>query len=190
MSDKETKKNVVIVGGGVAGTAIARELSSKLDASKYNLILINPRPYLIYLIAGARLTVAPVDELEKRALIPYDKLFHNGNGTVKIGKVASLSEAGAGKGGEVVLEDGERIPYASLVLTTGSVWPGALDFPQADADVQAHIQAWRSRYEKANHVVIVGGGAVGLGTSAKLVLCIRVILMLAMTCTLQRSPER
>lgn len=158
-----SKKNVVIVGGGSVGTAVARELSAKLDASKYSITLINDRPYFVFLVAGARLTVTAEDKLEDTALIPYDKLFHNGNGTVKIGKVVSISEGAAGKGGEVALENGERISYASLVLATGSVWPGPLNFPEHDDEVRAHISSWRSKYEKAKHVVIVGGGAVGLG---------------------------
>ena len=57
----EDKKNIVVVGGGAAGIPIARGLSAKLDASKYNLILINPRPYSIHMLAGARLTTSDVD---------------------------------------------------------------------------------------------------------------------------------
>ncbi|KAL1950022.1 hypothetical protein VTO73DRAFT_5144 [Trametes versicolor] len=163
-----SKKNVVIVGGGSVGTAVARELSAKLDASKYSITLINDRPYFVFLVAGARLTVTAADKLEDTALIPYDKLFHNGNGTVKIGKVVSISEGAAGKGGEVALENGERISYASLVLATGSVWPGPLNFPEHDDEVRAHISSWRSKYEKAKHVVIVGGGAVGLETAGEI----------------------
>ncbi|KAI0629813.1 FAD/NAD-P-binding domain-containing protein [Trametes polyzona] len=162
-----SKKNVVIVGGGWAGTLIARELSGKLDASAYNLILVNQRPYTIHLVASARMTVTAEDKLEERALIPYDKLFINGNGSVKVGTVVSIEESAPGKGGEVVLEDGERIPYAALVLATGSSWQGPLHFPEKDSDVRAHIDAWRSKFEKANHVVIVGGGAVGIETAGE-----------------------
>ncbi|KAI0329006.1 FAD/NAD-P-binding domain-containing protein [Cubamyces sp. BRFM 1775] len=165
----EKRQNVVVVGGGWAGTLIARDLSAKLDASKHNLILISDRPYFIHLIAGARMTVTAVDKLEDKALVPFDKLFHNGNGSVKIGKVVSISAGSAGeKGGEVILEDGERIPYAALVLATGSSWPGPLHFPEKDADMRSHLESWRNKYEKANHVVIVGGGAVGLETAGEI----------------------
>ncbi|KAI0365681.1 FAD/NAD-P-binding domain-containing protein [Pilatotrama ljubarskyi] len=167
MSEKQSKKNVVIVGGGWAGTLVARELSAKLDPSKYNIILVNDRPYFVHLIAGARMTVTPEDQLEDKALVPFDKLFHNGNGAFRLGKVASIAEAAAGKGGEVVLEGGGRIPYAVLVLATGSTWPGPLHLPEKDADVRSHVNAWRSKYEKANHVVIIGGGAVGLETAGE-----------------------
>ena len=159
----EERRNVVIVGGGWAGTIVARDLSAKLDASKYNLILVSDKPYFIHLIAGARMTVTAVDKLEDKALVPFDKLFHNGNGSVKIGKVVSVSGRSGEKVGEVVLEDGEHISYAALVLATGSSWPGPLNFPNKESDMRSHLDSWRNRYEKANHVVIVGGGAVGLG---------------------------
>ncbi|OBZ71613.1 Apoptosis-inducing factor 2 [Grifola frondosa] len=163
MSKKnDDKKNIVIVGGGHSGSLLARDLSTKLDASLYNIILINERPYYVILIAGARLNVTSEGALEDRALVPYDKLFINGNGTAKVGKVTAVEEATPGKGGEVVLEDGERIPYTVLVLASGSSWPGPLNFPQTDADVQAHIARWRKTYEAAKHVVVVGGGAVGI----------------------------
>ncbi|KAJ8487258.1 hypothetical protein ONZ51_g4281 [Trametes cubensis] len=164
----EKRQNVVVVGGGWAGTLIARDLSAKLDASKYNLILVSDKPYFIHLIAGARFTVTAEGKLEDQALVPFDKLFHNGNGSVKIGKVVSVSGRAGEKGGEVVLEDGERIPYAALVLATGSSWPGPLDFPSKDADMRSHLASWRNKYEKANHVVIVGGGAVGLETAGEI----------------------
>ncbi|OSC98053.1 FAD/NAD-P-binding domain-containing protein [Trametes coccinea BRFM310] len=163
----QSPRNVVIVGGGWAGTLAARQLSAKLDASKYRIILVNDRPYFIHLIATARMTVTPEDKLEDKALVPFDRLFHNGNGTTKIGKVVSISETAPGKGGKVILEDGEEIPYAALVLATGSIWSGPINFPQKDADVRAHISSWRNKYEKARHVVIVGGGAVGLETAGE-----------------------
>ncbi|KAI8986166.1 FAD/NAD-P-binding domain-containing protein [Trametes punicea] len=165
---KGNAKNVVIIGAGWAGTLIARELSAKLDRSKYNIILVNERPYFVHLLAGARMTVSPIDKLEDKALVPFDKLFHNGNGTAKIGKVVSIAEAAPGQGGEVVLENGERIPYTALILATGSSWPGPLHFPARDADVRAHINSWRNKFEKANHVIIVGGGAVGLETAGEI----------------------
>ncbi|KAI0823949.1 FAD/NAD-P-binding domain-containing protein [Trametes gibbosa] len=160
-------KAVVVIGGGWAGTLIARDLSAKLDPSKYSITLVNDRPYFIHLIAGARLTVVAEDRLEDKVLIPFDRLFHNGNGTAKIGKVASVVEDEKGKGGEIVLRNGERIRYAALVIATGNSWAGPIDFPETDAEVRAHINSWRDKYEKAKHVVIVGGGPLGLETAGE-----------------------
>jgi len=169
MSKKnDERKSVVVVGGGPAGATLARALSAKLDASSHDIILINDRPYSVHLVAGARMTVTEEGRLEDVALLPYDKLFHNGNGRFVQGRVTSIEEKAPGKGGAVVLQDGERIPYTVLVLATGSSWAGPLDFPYSDAEVRSHIKTWRQRYAEANDIVIVGGGAVGIETAGEI----------------------
>ncbi|RDX48829.1 FAD/NAD(P)-binding domain-containing protein [Lentinus brumalis] len=162
MAEKFPKKTVVIVGGGAAGGGLARDLSKKLDASLYNIVLVNDRTFYVHLIAMARIAVSGEDKLEDKALFGFDKLFYNGNGTVKIGKAVAIAEAGVGKGGELVLEDGERIPYTSLVLATGSTWPSIIQLPGTESEAKTYINSWRSKVEKAQHVVVVGGGAVGI----------------------------
>ena len=108
------KKTVVILGGGCVGSLAARQLSPQLDPRKYELILVNDRPYVISNIASARMTATEVDNLDSKdkALIPYDKLFHNGNGKVKVGHAVAVEEDKEhGKGGWVVLEGGEKIKW-------------------------------------------------------------------------------
>ena len=89
---RNRRQKVVIVGGGVTGSLLARELSSKLNQKEHDLVLIEARPYAIWLIAGARLVTEEGCHpgLEERAFVPYDKLFHKGNGSVRRGKVASV----------------------------------------------------------------------------------------------------
>ena len=99
----------------------------------------------------------------KDSLIPYDRLP---GVTLVEGKAVAIEEAAPGKGGAVVLESGERVEYAALVLGTGSSWSGTTDFPDPDEDVHEHISSWRSRFAKAKNVVVVGGGAVGIGELA------------------------
>ncbi|KAI0365682.1 FAD/NAD(P)-binding domain-containing protein [Pilatotrama ljubarskyi] len=166
MPVSEPRKHVVIVGGGVAGALIARMLSSKLDPSRHALTLVNNRPCFIHLTASARMVVTPEGSLEERAVIPLDRIFP-GLGQLKIAKVVSIVEAAPGKGGEVVLEDGERIPYDVLVLATGNSWPGPLHFPDAVEDLRLHVSDWRHRFQEAKHIVIVGGGAVGIETAGE-----------------------
>ncbi|KAH9947019.1 hypothetical protein B0H21DRAFT_692666 [Amylocystis lapponica] len=169
MSKKvDDRQNVVIVGGGHAGGFLARTLSGTLDASKFHVVLINERPYAIHLLAGARMTVTAKGKFEDLALMPYDTLFVDGNGTVKIDSVTAVEEPERGKGGVVVLKSGERVAYAALVLASGFSWTGPLDFPATDAEVRAHIAQWRRRYAEAGHVVLIGGGAVGIETAGEL----------------------
>lgn len=164
MSKKsDDRKNVVIVGGGGYGIGLARDLSAKLDRSKYNLTLVSARPYYIHLVAAIRFTVTSEGQIEDRAFVPYDHLFINGNGTLVTGKVTGIEEFGKGRGGQLVLQSGDKVPYDVLVLATGSTWGGPLDFPDADGDVRASLEAWRRRYAAANEIVFIGGGAVGIG---------------------------
>ena len=166
MAEKIPKKNLVVVGGGAAGGLLARGLSKIVNPSQYNLILVNDRTFYVHLTAMARIAVSGEDQLEDKALFGFDKLFYNGNGTVRIGKAVSIAEAAPGKGGELVLEDGERIPYTALVLATGFIWPDVIQLPETESDARTYINSWRGNVEKAQHVVVVGGGAVGIGTWA------------------------
>ncbi|THH28006.1 hypothetical protein EUX98_g6183 [Antrodiella citrinella] len=169
MSKKsDDRKNVVVVGGGGYGATLVHELSSKLDASKYNLIMISARPYYIHLVAAVRFTVTSEGKLEDRAFMPYEKLFVNGNGAFFQGKVTGINDLGKGRGGEVSLEDGQTVHYDALVLATGSQWSGPLDFPDANSDVHSELDAWRRKYTAANHIVFVGGGSVGIETAGEI----------------------
>lgn len=154
-----SKKNVVIVGGGPAGLTAAKQLAAK-TSSQYNIILITQEPYYVHKLALIRLVVADVDDLLNQALIPYDKLA----GIIhRIGTVTSIEESAQGEGGNVILADGERVPYAALILATGSVWSGALAIGNTDKEIRQNVEEWRNKFRKAKHIVIVGGGAVGIG---------------------------
>lgn len=102
MSAPTPAKNVVVLGGGGAGVAVAQSLSKSLDHAQYNLILVDMRPYMIWLPAGARMVVTrdeaftdtvrssaaaaqlPVCNLVPQAVFPYDKVFPPGRGTFKL----------------------------------------------------------------------------------------------------------
>ncbi len=160
------KPNIVVVGGGY-GAVAARHISAKLDAASHNLILVNPRPYRIHLIATARMVVSDRDDLEKVAFAPYDKLFYNGKGTFVQAVVTAVEKSGD-KGGLVILHSGEKIPFAVLVLATGAKWPGPLAFPDDEEAVKEWLTARRKEFSSAKSVVVAGGGAVGLGTRSVL----------------------
>jgi NADH dehydrogenase FAD-containing subunit len=171
MSKWENKqKPVVVLGGGGAGATTARALSQTLDKSKYSLTLINPLPYRVVLPATVRMTVTATDKLDETALIPYDKLFLNGNGTFKQGKVESISLEGYEKdeGGVLLLEGGEKVEFHILVLATGSTWPGPTTFPETQEGVKEHINARREDVKNAKNIVLIGGGAVGVETAGEL----------------------
>ncbi|KAF8649402.1 hypothetical protein AX16_005843 [Volvariella volvacea WC 439] len=157
-----TKQNVVVVGGGGAGAPIASLLSQKLDASKYNLVLVTSRPYFVHLVGTIRMVVSSEEALEDRILIPYDKNFANGNGQVVVGTVVSIEESKSSKGGHVVLDNGKTIDYSVLVLTPGSTWEGPLNLPNTKAENKEWTHKWRAQFAQSDDIVLVGGGAVGI----------------------------
>ncbi|KAG5353578.1 Apoptosis-inducing factor 2 [Termitomyces sp. T112] len=154
------KRNIVIVGGGSAGVNTARALSKTLDSTKYELILINPLPYRIWLVATLRLAVTQDEALKNDIFLPYDKVFINGHGKFVQGKVVSFEQSK--EGGSVTLESGEKIDYHILLLSQGSNWNGPPDFPHTDTGVQEHISSLHSKLANARHIVLAGGGAVGI----------------------------
>ena len=143
------------------GASVARLLSTSLDPAKYHVVLINPRPFYIFNIASARMVVSEKDHVEDSTLIPYDKLFHNGNGKFVLGTVTAIRTGD--KGRNVVLADGSMVPYDVLVLGPGSQWSGPLAFPNDPQDVSAFIGDTRTKFQGSTHVAIAGGGAVGMG---------------------------
>lgn len=155
-------KNVVVVGAGHAGTLLIQKLSAKLDRSKYNLILITPRPYFFHIIAGIRMVVTSEGKLEDRGVIPLDRTFTNGNGKMVVGKVVSISDVGE-KGGHVTLDNGETVDYSILILASGSIWEGPLGVPDGKQELNQWVNKWRSKFEKAEDIMLVGGGTVGVG---------------------------
>ncbi|KAI0042334.1 FAD/NAD(P)-binding domain-containing protein [Auriscalpium vulgare] len=157
------RKNVVIVGGGGFGAALARSLSQKLDPTQHTLTLINSRSYIIWYPATIRMTTTAEQELEKSCLVPYDKLLVNGLGTIKIARVIRVDARTEGKGGSVALDTGESIDYDVLLLAPGSVWPEPLDFPDGEKRAAVnHIQDWRKKFKDAQDIVVVGGGSCGI----------------------------
>jgi DNA replication protein DnaC len=50
------------------------------------------------------------------------------------------------------------------VLATGSLWNGALALPDSRKEALEQLDAFRKRLDAAKNVVILGGGAVGIGT--------------------------
>lgn len=163
MSSKNGRKNVVIVGGGAGGAITARTLSKSLDASKFNLILIDPRPNFILLPATVRLVVSKPEGIEDQVLIPLKDIFIKGKGTFIQEKVERIEKSSSGRGGHVVLSNNERVAFDALVLSPGSTWPSNFGFPDEPNQLRQYWADSRATIKAANNIVLVGGGAVGLG---------------------------
>ncbi|KAI0065708.1 FAD/NAD-P-binding domain-containing protein [Artomyces pyxidatus] len=162
------KKDVVVVGGGGAGSNIARLLSRQLNPSMHTLTLIDARPFTVFLPATVRMAVTDEGSLEDRVLIPFDRLLSKGVGEVRTGRVVAIEEERPGSGGHVVLEGGERLHYDALVLTPGTALEGPLDYPFTKEEMLAFIRDWRQKFRDANHIVLAGGGPVNIEFAAEI----------------------
>jgi len=165
-----SKKQIVIVGGGAAGTAVARSLSETTDSSKFEITLISENSLYVFLVATPRMIVTGEGKLEDSALITLDKLFVNGNGRVKQGKVVSINAKKDGDGGgSVALENGETVPYDVLVLATGNRWsPSYVMFPIGKEKAVEYVGGYRNKIKAAKRIFIAGGGAVGVEVAGEI----------------------
>jgi apoptosis-inducing factor 2 len=140
-------KRVIIVGGGYAGTALARALDKVAEVQ-----LVDARDRFVHNVAAIR---GVVDRsLLERILIPYDRLLHRGS--VRQGTVTGASSSG------VTLTDGEHIEGDIVVIAAGSHY--ASPFKPQGESTQAFAESLRtahSNLRSANAIAIVGGGAVG-----------------------------
>ncbi len=141
-------KRVIIVGGGYAGSTLARAL----DAT-FEVVLVEPREAFVHNVAAIRSLVEP--SLLDRIILPYDRLLKRGQ--VMRDRVQSVAE------GRVTLASGQTHQADYVVLATGSTYAQPFkpvsdamsDFRTAQAGLQAEIKAARS-------IAIVGAGAVGV----------------------------
>lgn len=165
----ERLPTVVVIGGGGAGAPIVRGLSTELDPTKYEIILINCRPYFTHLVGCIRMIVSEREQLEDRILIPFDTNFVNGNGSLVVGTVMDIEEERRDGGGVVILDTGQRVQYDVLVMAPGSVWEGPLAMPNTFPELMDWLDGWRARIKKSDEIVLIGGGPVAIGDYLSLV---------------------
>lgn len=113
--------------------------------------------------------------LQKRALVPLDRLFQNKSlNTVIQGKVTSVNPATNSLSYVTIQRDGSEGSSATLnfdyvVIATGASYgdPLKLSSPSAVKAV-AHMQSIQQSVAKANSFVVVGGGATGIELAGEL----------------------
>lgn len=109
----------------------------------------------------------PMNEEYDNVFMPLDMFVKKRKKqlTLKIGKAERIETRD--DGGTVVLQSGgreERVNFNYLVCATGLTWEGPLKALKRPAgESENTIMGWRVRFRNAKHVVLIGGGAVGLG---------------------------
>ncbi|XP_071706898.1 uncharacterized protein [Rutidosis leptorrhynchoides] len=137
-------KKVVVIGGGIAGSYVAKSLQFH-----GNLTLIDPKEYLEIPWASLRGMVEP--SFGERSLILH-KHYLTGSRLI-VSDVIEIQDS------EVLTSEGRLVPYDYLVIATGHVDPFA---PKARADRLKQYQAENSKIKAAQSILIVGGGPTGV----------------------------
>lgn len=158
---------IVIIGAGQAGSSLAAKLRNLGHEGEVTLLGEETAPpyqrpplskkYLLGEMEEARLYLRPAEFYPDNAIdLRTDA------------QVASIDRAAK----EVILQSGERVGYDKLALTTGSrprLLPaaigGALDgvYPVRSL---ADVDAMAPEFEAGRHVLIIGGGYIGLEAAA------------------------
>ena len=146
-------KKVVIVGGGIAGKKLVESLSKN---SSVEVILVEPKEYMEVPFAQLRALVEPEDfspSIRKK----YSTLFP--------GVQHIMKNATGIQGKKLSLEDGTEIDFDYLVIASGSSyknWPYLKSGEDRMDARQAEVQKEGAILDKADSVLIIGGGAVGV----------------------------
>ncbi|XP_008789646.1 apoptosis-inducing factor homolog B-like isoform X3 [Phoenix dactylifera] len=141
--ESEKRKVVVVVGGGVAGALLAKNMQFDADV-----VLIDPKEYFEIPWACLRSMVEP--SFAERILINHTDYLSNGR--IITSRATGITES------EVFTEDGQTILYDYLVLATGHADPT----PRSRKDRLEQFQQDNATIKSSSSVLIIGGGRMGV----------------------------
>ncbi|KAK4717260.1 hypothetical protein R3W88_015598 [Solanum pinnatisectum] len=143
------KKRVVVIGGGVAGSLIARSLQDEA-----NVTLIDMKEYFEIPWASLRSMCDP--SFAKRAVFSHSEYLPHGN--VITSAAANITDT------EVVTAKGDKVAYDFAVIATGHSETGAYTKDEKFSQYQTDNQKIKS----ASSILIIGGGQTGVELAAEI----------------------
>ncbi len=147
------KKKVVIVGGGFAGSTIARALEKEFDVT-----LIDIKEYFEFTPSIIRVIVEP-EHLKKIQVLHKTYLK---KARVIIGEVTSITS-------KDVQVNKENIPFDYLALCSGSSYASPIKESHTIIPLRAKSLFTASKkLQNAKKVMIIGGGLVGVELAAEI----------------------
>lgn len=162
------ERGIVIVGGGLAG-AVAAESYRKAGGEEDLTIISADSDLPVHRPPLSKEYLRGDEDLEKVHVHPAG-FYDEQRITIRLG---ARVEAIDREAREIVLSDGERVPYGTLVLATGAR-PRRLPVPGGDLPGVHLLRSLRSSdelrdaYAGAKRAVIIGAGFIGIEVAASL----------------------
>ncbi|XP_030451010.1 uncharacterized protein LOC115673088 [Syzygium oleosum] len=140
---KAERRKVVVIGGGVGGSLVAKSLQSVAEV-----VLIDPKEYFEIPWAALRAMVEP--SVTERSVIYHRDYFTHGQ--IVTSAAVDITESG------VLTADGDLYPYDYLVIATGH----DDSIPRDRGERLVYYKAEHDKIRSANSILIVGGGPTGV----------------------------
>ena len=157
---------IVIIGAGQAGSSLAIKLRS-LDYTGA-ITLIGEEPYAPYQRPPLSKTYLLGEMALERLYLRPEELYRDQNIELRLGTQVTAIDPVAG----MISLGAETLPYDQLALTTGStprLLPEAIGGRLKNVFAMrglADVDAMRPAFERGGHVLIIGGGYIGLEAAA------------------------
>ncbi|KAJ2288493.1 hypothetical protein IWW55_006495, partial [Coemansia sp. RSA 2706] len=153
--------HVVILGGSFAGIRAAQDLESLVLPHLVTITVVERRDQYFYNLGGLRAMAK--EELIDMVWLPYDRIFQYSHNKVVQGEVTSVYP------NAVILKDGRKLDFDSLLVATGSVYPAPCKV-DATSHVQgkAELRMYFEMVKTADSILIIGGGPTGVGLAAEI----------------------
>ncbi|KAH7354537.1 oxidoreductase [Plectosphaerella cucumerina] len=141
-------RNVVVIGGSFAGLQLAKRLSQSLP-SGYRVVLVEKNSHFNFNFNFPRYSVVGD---ERKAFIPIGGAFGkspDGSWEIVRDTVTSVTDR------EVLLESGQKLPYAYLAIATGFRQTLPARMVSTDRDESCdHIRDLRAKIERAEKIAL------------------------------------
>lgn len=139
-------KRIVVVGGGFAGSLVARKLESKFEVT-----LIDNKPFFEFTPSILRTIIDPTHVKKIQKL--HTHYLHKAK--VVLDTATSISSS-------QVMTNNHAYPFDYCVITTGSSYTSPIKSNVVIATRANELKEAHEKLENAKDIVIIGGGLVGV----------------------------
>ncbi len=146
-------KKLLVIGGGFAGTLIAKKLEKK-----FNTTLIDAKEYFEY-TPGILRTIVEPKHLKKIQVLHKNYLK---KAKILIAGVKEINK-------KYVIANNKKLRYDYIVICSGSDYNPPIKEQNASITMRAkHLQDSHNKLLKAKDILLIGGGLVGIELAAEI----------------------